>query len=135
MDEWPGWPKVALGRFGSWRASLCWRVLGWSIFQLWIQNLGRKELSRYFEEYPPEFHAFCFCGLVLCLAGPRTIVLFATALSGLWFLFQLSSGRSAMDFLADEYLLQVAGPVLGCIALARLVLGSRSRLHPLRSTG
>jgi hypothetical protein len=121
MDGWPGWPKAALSRFGGWRSNLCWRVLGWAIFQLWIQNLGRKELGVFLDRYPPEFHFFCFAGLVLCVAGPRTIVLLLTALSGSWFFFELSSGRSALSFLADEYLLQAGAPLLGCIVLGRLL--------------
>ena len=115
-----GWRELGLGQVGGWRSSLCWRVFGWSVFQLWIQNLGRKELGPYFSEFPAEFHVFSLGGLVLLLLGPRVPILLTLAVSGIIFLRGLIPGTNGVDFIADEYLFQVATPTIALVLLAVL---------------
>lgn len=124
-----GWRELGLGQLGGWRSSLCWRVFGWSVFQLWIQNLGSKEIGVFLAEFPAEFHVFTLGGLVLLLLGPRLPILLTMAVSGIVFIRGLVPGTNGVDFIADEYAFQVATPSVALVLLAVLTVRARRAGH------
>lgn len=108
----------------SLQVSLIWRGVGFAMVLMSLRVRGSEPLDLWMPGLPPAYHAMLATGVLLALLGPRLILLVASAAAWALILYGYVA-RHQLDFIADEYLLFAALPLLG--AASALVSAAEHR--------
>lgn len=101
------------------RMTLVWRLFGFVLVLLWVQNMGSRSAFEFADTSAASLDALAVCGLLLLGAGPTLLLLIGTATVGVWFLATIIGGQGAAPiFVADEYLIQAGVPVVAALVSA-----------------
>lgn len=119
LDRVPG---VRAGRhlwrpLGAAQTRLVWRLIGWAMLLAVLRARGGQPLAIDPSVVPWAYHALALAAGSLVLFGPRLILLIAAAGSWIWVLIYIVGGSDPKySFIADEFLLFAALPVLGALS-------------------
>lgn len=117
----PLWRSAAAG---SLQLEVVWRLVGVAMLLMNLRVRGSHPLGMPWDALPPAYHAMLLTSVLLVVLGPRLVCLLASAAAWLAILHGYIF-RADLEFLADEYLLFAALPVLG--ALGTLLASDAAR--------
>jgi len=102
---------------GAAQTRLVWRLIGWAMLLAVLRARGGQPLAIDPSVVPWAYHALALAAGSLALFGPRLVLLVAAAGSWIWVLFYIVGGSDPKyTFIADEFLLFAALPVLGALS-------------------
>ncbi len=135
LDRVPG---VRAGRhlwrpLGAAQTRLVWRLIGWAMLLAVLRARGGQPLAIDPSVVPWAYHALALAAGSLVLFGPRLILLIAAAGSWIWVLIYIVGGSDPKySFIADEFLLFAALPVLGALSAGFTLVEERDAAAPER---